>query len=155
MRAKTCCVIGHRYIPAEKLEYLKRELRREILQAVNEGYLHYISGFADGVDLCFAAIILELKRKNPSLTLEAAIPYKKRFLQLLNNSQTKKMLMECSAIGIHSEKYHGNCFMNRNRFMVRHSSRVIAVYDGRDKGNTVFTMRVAAMLNRDIRVIEI
>jgi predicted Rossmann fold nucleotide-binding protein DprA/Smf involved in DNA uptake len=45
--------------------------------------------------------------------------------------------------------------MKRNREMVPLSRRIIAVYDGRCKGGTVFTMREAAMLKRDIRVIKL
>ena len=39
--------------------------------------------------------------------------------------------------------------------MVAQSQRVIAVYDGREKGGTLFTMRAAHVQKREIRVIEI
>lgn len=155
MEEKTCCVTGHRKIAADKIDYVKRELRREVLEAVNDGYLHYISGFAEAVDLWFAQIVLKLKKENPSLRLGAAIPYRKRLRLLFENSETREMLMQCSTIDVLSEEYRRDCFMTRNRFMVCHSSRVIAVYDGRDNGGTVFTMREAAILKRDTRVIEI
>lgn len=45
--------------------------------------------------------------------------------------------------------------MNRNRYMVMNSTRVIAVYDGREKGGTVFTMRCARTLKKEIRVIRV
>ena len=45
--------------------------------------------------------------------------------------------------------------MNRNRYMVAQSQRVIAVYDGREKGGTLFTMRAAHVNEREVRVIEI
>lgn len=39
--------------------------------------------------------------------------------------------------------------------MVAQSQRVIAVYDGREKGGTLFTMRAAHVQGREIRLIEI
>lgn len=48
-----------------------------------------------------------------------------------------------------------NCYMNRNRYMVQKSERVIAVYDGGDKSGTLFTMKYAYMLERDVHEIQI
>lgn len=45
--------------------------------------------------------------------------------------------------------------MNRNRYMVSLSSRVIAVYDGREKGGIVFAMRYAHIMEREVREIRI
>lgn len=41
--------------------------------------------------------------------------------------------------------------MIRNRYMVALSSRIIAVYDGREKGGTFFTIRYAHTMEREIR----
>lgn len=68
----TCCVTGHRNIPADKIQYVQMQLRQELLQAIQSGYTHFISGFASGVDLIFAGIVSELKQEHP-ITLEAAI----------------------------------------------------------------------------------
>ncbi|MEG0912281.1 MAG: hypothetical protein RSG53_01620 [Oscillospiraceae bacterium] len=45
--------------------------------------------------------------------------------------------------------------MNRNRYMVSLSGRIIAVYDGREKGGTLFTMRYAHTMEREVREIWI
>ena len=155
MSEKICCITGHRKIEEDKVEYVKRELRREIVQAIQDGYNHFISGFAEGVDLWFAEIVLELKKDNRSLVLEAAIPYRNRIKSLFDSGISKEMLVQCSIIGVHSEEYQHDCFMKRNRFMVENSTRIIAVYDGREKGDTLFTMREATILERDVLVIEI
>lgn len=62
MKDYTCCITGHRTIPKEKVDYVKGEIQKEVLQAVEDGYTHFISGFAQGVDLLFAAIVAELKK---------------------------------------------------------------------------------------------
>ena len=38
MEGKTCCVTGHRDIPAEEMAPVKEALRREIKKAVNDGF---------------------------------------------------------------------------------------------------------------------
>ena len=153
MHVKTCCVTGHRSIAPGKFGYIREELLKEALQAIDDGYTHFISGFAKGVDLAFASIIVDLMESNPSLTLEAAIPYRKRLIA--TDELLHRMLAKCEIIGIHSEAYTPSCYMKRNRFMVWQSQRVIAVYDGREKGGTLFTMQYARTLNRDLRIIRI
>lgn len=154
-QSRTCCVTGHRDIPDDQLEYVKKELRKEIDQALEDGYTHYISGFADGVDQYFAEIVAEKRQANEKLQLEAAVPYRKRMLALCDNADTMRLLMACTIIGVHGEAYTSNCFTKRNRFMVTHSSRVIAVYDGREKGGTLSTMRMAQRMRRQVREISV
>ena len=67
MDKKTCCVTGHRNIPAERIAYVEQELRREVQAAIEDGYTRFISGFAEGADLMFAAIVAEQKEHNPDL----------------------------------------------------------------------------------------
>ena len=50
MAEKTCCVTGHRDIPAEQIDAVKYALRREIIKAVSDGYTGFMTGFADGAD---------------------------------------------------------------------------------------------------------
>ena len=61
----------------------------------------------------------------------------------------------CDGVKVISDHYVPSCYMNRNRYMVAQSQRVIAVYDGRDKGGTLFTLRDAHVQGREIRLIEI
>lgn len=148
-----CCVTGHRDIPAEKVDFVKQELRRKILQAIEDGYTHFISGFAEGADLIFAAIVAELKRDNRALKLEAAIPYRNRMKT--PNKVFQEFIRQCDIVGVHSETYYPGCFDKRNRIMLSHSQRVIAVYDGRGKGGTCSTMRYAYSQEKELKTINI
>ena len=152
---KTVCFTGHRDIPADKAEYVRAELCKEIEAAIADGYEHFISGFAEGVDLMAASIVLDLQEKHPGIRLEAAIPYRKRALALLDNPETAAILGKCHVVGVHSEEFFHGCHMRRNRIMLALSSRVIAVYDGRGKGCTVQTMRFAHIYEKDLREIRI
>ena len=60
---KTCCVTGHRDIPVEKKDFVEEALRREVASAIEDGYTRFISGFAEGADLMFAAVVAEAKKK--------------------------------------------------------------------------------------------
>lgn len=153
MGEKTCCVTGHRDISEERIAYVEQELRREILTAIEEGYTRFISGFAEGADLLFAAIVAEQKKNHPDLFLEAAIPYAGRVKT--KNKQFHELLRACNGVKVVCQEYAPSCFMQRNRYMAGESQRVIAVYDGRDHGGTLFTMRYAHTLGKEVRVIRV
>lgn len=153
MIAKTCCVTGHRKIPAGKLAYVEAELRKSVVAAVDDGYTRFIHGGAAGTDLIFAAIVAELKEEGYPLFLEAALPYLGR--KRSRDQSFQKMLVACNEVKIFSERYSRGCYFVRNRYMVDESSRVIAIYDGRDSGWTVYTMQYAHTKGGFVQVIKI
>ena len=145
---KTCCVTGHRDIPAEQMDRIQKLLRQEILVAIEDGYTHFISGFAAGADLLFADIVAELKEIYP-ITLEAAIPYPGRMKT--PDETFQRLIRCCDTVKIHSDSYFKGCYMRRNRYMVDQSQRVVAVYNGRPTGGTAATVRYAK--GKDVRVV--
>ena len=151
-REYTCCVTGHRDISFEKIPYVQDQLRQELIQAIQHGYTHFISGFASGVDLIFAGIVADLKREYP-ITLEAAIPYPGRMNT--PDEAFQRLLKECNVVKVHTGQYSKRCYMVRNRYMVDCSSLVIAVHDGRKSGGTAATMRYACQMKRHVREIEL
>ena len=148
---KYCCITGHRVTMPEKKGFIEQELRKEIEEAINDGYRLFISGFADGTDLLFARLIVEYREKYPDLYLEAALPYP----QNRRSAEFKNLLEKCNGIMPCSHSYSPDCFMKRNMYMVDQSDRIIAVYDGRKRGGTVNTILYARINNKDIRIIEI
>ena len=74
MDEKTCCVTGHRDIPAERMADVEQALRREVLAASEEGYTRFISGFAEGTELLFAALVAEEMEHPPELLVEVEVP---------------------------------------------------------------------------------
>ena len=145
---KTCCVTGHRNIPAEQADRIRELLRQEILAAIRDGYTHFISGFAAGADFLFAEIVAELKKAYP-ITLEAAIPYPGRMKA--PDKTFQRLIRCCDTVKIHSDSYFKGCYMRRNRYMVDQFQRVIAVYDGRPYGGTAATVRYAS--NREVCIV--
>ena len=128
MEGKTCCVSGHRDLPQKEINHVKAALRREML---------------------------EKKKTNPALELIAVIPYQKRLDSLMAKGRTYEMLEACADVVVMQEKYHPSVYSHRNRYMAEHSDRVIAVYDGREKGGTVRTIRFAHQMKKELREIPV
>lgn len=151
-KTKTCMVTGHRKLRPDKIRLVRRELRREVVAAIEEGYTYFISGFECGTDLLFADIVTGLKEKYP-IRLEAQISHKNRINS--SNKRFRQLIAKCDAVCALSEVYSPAGLMRRNRFMVQSSDRVIVVYDGRETGNTRETMCFAYEMNKDIRLVLI
>lgn len=136
-REKTVCFTGHR---PEKLpggnkpdgafiKMLKSMLEYHIILAVQEGYRYFISGLARGVDLWAAEMVLDLKKKDPDISLIGAVPFPEQ-----NNSFMGKDLLtyndvidKADKIVCVSDSYSKDCYKLRNYFMVDNSSYLIGV----------------------------
>lgn len=150
MEEKNCCVTGHRSIPSDQAEAVRQGLAQAVRQAITDGYNAFISGFADGVDLIFAEIVSQTIQENPRIKLIAAIPYRKRLETLQKREYTKALIEQCAEIYVAAEEYLPSVYVKRNRYMVERSDRVIAVYDGRDSGGTVGTIRLAHQMKKEL-----
>lgn len=155
MEKKTCCVTGHRDLPQNQINFVKAALLREIEKAVADGFTCFMSGFAEGVDQYFAEMVIEKQKDDPSLELIAVIPYQKRLDSLRAKGRTYEMLEACCDVVVIQEEYQPSVYSHRNRYMVEHSDRVIAVYDGREKGGTVRTIRFAHQMKKELREIPV
>ena len=153
MIEKTCCVTGHREIPEDKKACVIKELENEIRTAVADGYTRFISGFAEGADLIFAALVIELKAQGHPLVWEAALPYRGRLNS--DDQDFQKIFSLCDRIKVLCDQPSRSCYHIRNRYMVDQSSRVIAVYDGRKDGGTSYTIDYAKAQGIGIQMIKI
>ncbi len=155
MKKKVCCVTGHRDLPQDQINHVKAALLREIEKAIADGFTCFMSGFAEGVDQYFAEMVMEKQRDIPALELIAVIPYQKRLNSLRAKAQTYEILEACCDVIVIREEYLPSVYSHRNRYMVEHSDRVIAVYDGREKGGTVRTIRFAHQMKKELREISV
>ena len=137
-----CCLTGHR---PSKLDYSEGEIKplleTAIDNAISVGYVTFITGMAEGVDIWAAEIVLEKKKHNAALHLICAIPHpgfenkrseyeKERYMHILQGADYTTTV---------SDHYFRACYQRRNEFMVDHSSLVIAVWNGAPSGtqNTI------------------
>lgn len=131
---KCCCFTGHRPGKCTRTEQeIRNELTTAINNAINAGITAFISGGAKGVDTWAAEIILELRKENAQLRLILALP---------NEEWLHRCSQICAAadmIEITGTGHHPGIYQNRNKWMVDHSARVIAVFNGQPGGtkNTI------------------
>lgn len=156
LRLHRCCFTGHRPEKLTRSEAkIKKDLETAILQAVNDGFVTFITGMARGVDIWAGEIVLQLREHNPNLHLIAASPYegfesrwsedwRRRYIDVLEQSDLVRFV--CKG-------YSRACFQLRNEWMVNRSARVIAVYNG-EPGGTQNTIKYANTLNIETVIIK-
>lgn len=160
---KICCFTGYR---PEKLIYLKdprtweakhlyKTLEASIIEAIEDGYDYFISGFARGVDLIAAEIVLKQRDIGQKIALEAAIPCPE---QTRGWSESEREAYRNILRQVNYRVYLGSSasstnYLKRNRYMVDKSQRVIAVYDGA-KGGTGYTVTYCRKLSRELVIID-
>lgn len=161
-RQSACCFTGHRpgKLPWKYQEddprclALKQKMADAVETAYEEGYRHFICGMAMGCDLYFCACVLELRRRFPDVTVEAAIPcptqadawpetQRQRYLQ---------MVADCDFETLVSERYSPSCMQRRDRYMVDHASLLIAAFDG-SAGGTRYTVEYA--MRRGLEIVDL
>ena len=142
LRLHRCCFTGHR---PEKLNTSEKEvkaaLRKQIDQAVHDGFKVFITGMARGVDLWAAEIVLDLRKRNKEIRLICAIPHDGFEARWSPSWQQlyRYVLTEADLTRVISKGYRTGVYQVRNEWMVNHSTRVIAVFNGQPSGtkNTI------------------
>lgn len=151
-----CCVTGHRpsgfpFSQESAYTAYHRLLRYTVKQLIDEGYDHFITGMATGVDTDFAYCILSFQDGGAPVTLEAALPYP---LPKRQKAATREaILSRCDTVTSVSPYYHGGCMDKRNRYMVDRADLVLAVWNGTKHGGTWNTIQYARKKGKTIRFI--
>ncbi len=160
---KTVCFTGHR--PEKifsndasldvKLALLKRDIRIQIEQAIDDGYVNFISGMARGTDIFFAELVLYLKQRHPEIKLICALPFPEQgsgFSQKWRG-RYDGIIARCDEKTAVCESYSKQSYIIRNKYMVDRSQRVIAVFNGAP-GGTAGTISYAKAKGREIIIID-
>lgn len=155
LRRHRCCFTGHR---PEKLKQSEEEitalLETAIQTAISDGFVTFISGMARGTDIWAAEIVLRFREQGKPIHLICASPYdgfedgwpadwQRRYHRVLQDADLVRFV--CPGYG-------RECFQRRNEWMVDHSARVIAVYNG-EPGGTRNTIRYAQ--SQQVQVVKI
>jgi len=161
-RRKTCCFTGHRphLFPwgedtnNPKAKALLATLDTAIEEAVSDGFTEFICGGALGVDTWAATRVLKAKEKYPQIRLTIAHPWKEHNKNVTDPDYLWVNDLADSHLVVSKEE--GKiAFTARDRWMVDHSRRIIAVYDDRSglKGGTWYTLQYA--MRQDIEIKQI
>ena len=155
MREHRCCFTGHR---PGKISLNEREMKRLLETAIDaaiaQGYVTFISGMAQGTDIYAAENILEKRRTNNNLHLICALPHpdfdSRR--SLYEKLRFERIIRKADFVKEVNDHYFTGCYQVRNKWMVDHSSLVIAVFNGQ-KGGTKNTIDYA--VQKGIRIINV
>ena len=147
-RMHRVCFTGHR--PEKQTRHeksIKTDLEKEIRQAVADGLNVFITGMARGVDIWAAQIVLMLRDEGYDVKLMCVCPYEGFELRWSQEWQKayREILAAADFVKYVCEGYNRTCFQARNEWMVNHSARVIAVFNGEKSGtkNTIdYAMKV-------------
>lgn len=162
----TCCFTGprpHKLPLLASPSSLRRDmLRQEIAAAVigkiaNDGCNTFLCGMAQGSDMLFAEIILELKHiYGDCAKLVCAIPYEAQAARWPAGAREQYcgLLSQADERIVLQKEYTDGCLLARNRFMTENSAHMIAVYDGRPGGGTGYTVNYAREQNLRITIIN-
>ena len=137
LRLHRCCFTGHRPEKLNRSESaVKAALREQINQAVHDGLTVFITGMARGVDLWAAEIVLDLRKRNKKIKLICAIPHNGFEARWSPSWQQlyRYVLSEADLTRVINKGYYTGAYQVRNEWMVNHSARVIAVFNGQPSG---------------------
>lgn len=137
-RLHRCCFAGHRPEGILLSETTAKDwLRYQIQQAIAANYTTFITGMGMGVDIWAAQIVLEMKADNPDLHLIAVEPYPSFSAKWSEEwrSAYQEVIAAADLVKRISQRYAPDAINNRLYWMVDHSSRLIAIYNG-TKGYT-------------------
>lgn len=161
---KSCAFTGHRpkRFPwrydetARECVLLKKALTEQITVLADNGVTEFLSGMALGTDLWSAQIVLDLRKDNPALKLCCVLPCEDQEVKWSAHAQTQyhSILDDANDVVYVSRKYHRDCMLERNRYMVDVSSILLAVYDGTYRSGTGMTVRYAKSKQRKIILID-
>lgn len=164
LNSTTLCFTGHR---TQKLPWrfneadprcvaMKETLYNELLTSINEGYNTFLSGMALGFDILCVEVLLKLKKTYKDIKIIGIIPCKTQD-KLWKDEQKKKykdLLNKIDGVRCIYDDYIGSeCMLERNRYMVNHSSKMIALFNGLP-GGTKSTIDYAKKQGLNVTIIK-
>lgn len=161
---KCCAFTGHRpnkfpwgyHEDDARCAALKQTLAEQIAKLVDAGCTDFLSGMAEGTDTWAALAVLALKKEYPALKLHCVLPCEGQADRWSASARELffSILEQADDVTYVSRAYSEGCMLRRNRYLVDHAARLLAVYNGEPRGGTAMTIRYARKLKRDIIIID-
>ena len=161
----TACFTGHRphKLPWGKEEadprcaVLKLRLIAAIEAALAAGCTDYLTGMAQGVDTYAAEAVLALKKLHPDITLHCVLPYRDQAISWAEGDRARHaaILDRADLVTTLSEFYFQGCMQQRNRYLVDHADRIIAVCGASETGGSAGTLAYAKKRGLHTTIIDI
>ena len=144
MKEFTCCFSGHRDISYTEIPYIKRTIRREIEELIENGVIYFGVGGARGFDTIVSKEIIKMKKKYSQIKLIIVLPCGDHNIKwkLKDKIQYFFIKKKADKIKVLSPKYYNRCMLVRNEHLVNNSSYLIC-YIRKSTGGTAYTLKYA------------
>lgn len=162
---KCCCFTGHRpqKLPWGSDEWdwrcvaLKERILLLIRELYREGYRHFITGMALGIDTYCCEMVLRLKEEHNDVVLEAALPCRSQDSgwSRKDRERYRRLVAQCDLQTLVQEAYTRDCMFRRDRYMVSRAECVIGIYDGVSSGGTRVTLTYALEQQKEVKLIDL
>jgi len=145
MRRQTVCFTGHRQIPLERDRAVRIAVEEAVRDLVMQGYDTFLTGGALGFDTLAQLTVIRLRREFPYLRSVMAIPCRDQDSRWNEHDRAiyQQLCRRADECIVLRESYTDDCMLLRNRFMIEHSGRCVACWDGNPRGGTAYTVRYA------------
>ncbi len=165
MKPQTLAFTGHRpeSLPFGENELdpacvrIKAMMLDEIMNCAANNFCTFIQGGAYGGDLIFAEQVLLVKAaEHPNIRLVTVVPHEGQANSWTESWRERyfRVLELSSEVITLSSHYTSGCYHTRNRYLVDHCDKLLALYDGGGKGGTAYTVQYARQKNKEIVVID-
>ena len=117
---------------------LSNMVREQLLEEIENGFDHFITGMAMGADMLMAIEVLVLRQEGYNIKLECAIPCENHTKKWTVGYQDlwSKIVEDADIVTYVSDKpYTAWCMQKRNEYMVDNADKMLGIYDG-TKGGT-------------------
>lgn len=135
---------------------LKEKLTEQIARLAEAGVTDFFSGMAEGTDVYWAQIVLDLRKKKPALNLHCVLPCEGQADSWSDSAQERyhTIVGQADFVDYVSRKYYDGCMLARNRRLVDRAGILLAVYNGERRGGTAATVCYAQKAGREIIMID-
>jgi len=160
-RSSAACFSGYRpkkfnYADPAMLENISVKLAASIFLMIDKGYNTFLFGGAPGFDILAARAVNYAKAVKKDIHLVCVLPYSDFHLSNEFDDfwrrQYLKIIPLYYNIITQNEQYHRSCYMDRNKYMIDHSSQLICLFNG-TKGGTYNTIEYAK--SKDVAVVNL
>lgn len=145
MKAETCCFTGHRNVGKNGSAAIRAEIRKHVLEKLNQGFTTFLVGGAMGFDMLCAEVLVDLREKEgKNLRLVSVLPFPdwRESWPREEYDREERILNASDEIRYSAEEHSRNAYLDRDRSMVDESGACLA-WCTRKAGGTAYTIRYA------------
>lgn len=137
--------------------YISR-LYEKVLDLVDMGVTTFICGMAMGVDMDIAETVIKIRKEfNLELRLECAIPFPDQVKGFPYSWKIRynDIIARADKVTVIGSKYSKQCYHERNRYMIDRCNILFAVWNGKQKGGTAYTIKYAYKMNKKVEILNL